>query len=426
MPRLRAIPAPVACRRCACWSSTTTTRSSTTSCSTSVSSARSRSSTATTPSPSTSCARSSPTPCSCRRARAVPTNPATSACRSTPSAPSAKRASRCSACASATSASARSSAAQVVRAPHVMHGKTSQITHDGRGVFAGLPRPFTATRYHSLVVERESVPDVLEISAESEDGLVMGLRHRELPIEGVQFHPESILTEAGHSLLGNFLGVVRVTTPRAGAARPAHHDREAVVDERGQRRRRRAPVPRADPARSRAITSPRRCRKLPANGAWRWRVSSGSGPRVAHRRRSGHSAHRGSRGRHNSAPTSINASSRSRPRSGRPMRTVAASAGAFREPRAADPLDDPTDVHLDRRYVDVVGLGHDRGRGVAPDAGQLASGRRATRGRAARPRCRTSGAPGAGTRAGPTPSITAPGPASAMAVGVGKRARKSS
>jgi len=97
----------------------------------------------------------------------------------------------------------------VVRAPHVMHGKTSTITHDGRGVFTGLPNPFTATRYHSLVVERDSVPDVLEITAESEDGLVMGLRHREFPIEGVQFHPESILTESGHDLLGNFLSLVR-------------------------------------------------------------------------------------------------------------------------------------------------------------------------------------------------------------------------
>ena len=97
----------------------------------------------------------------------------------------------------------------VVRAPHVMHGKTSTITHDGRGVFTGLPNPFTATRYHSLVVERDTVPDVLEITAESEDGLVMGLRHREFPIEGVQFHPESILTESGHDLLGNFLSLVR-------------------------------------------------------------------------------------------------------------------------------------------------------------------------------------------------------------------------
>ena len=93
----------------------------------------------------------------------------------------------------------------VVRAPRVMHGKTSEITHDGQGVFAGVSSPFTATRYHSLVVERDSVPDVLEITAESEDGLVMGLRHREQPIEGVQFHPESILTEHGHDLLRNWL-----------------------------------------------------------------------------------------------------------------------------------------------------------------------------------------------------------------------------
>ena len=93
----------------------------------------------------------------------------------------------------------------VVRAPHVMHGKTSTITHDGRGVFAGVPSPFTATRYHSLVVDRASVPAALEVTAESEDGLVMGLRHRDLPIEGVQFHPESILTESGHDLLRNFL-----------------------------------------------------------------------------------------------------------------------------------------------------------------------------------------------------------------------------
>ena len=99
---------------------------------------------------------------------------------------------------------------RVERAPHVMHGKTSEITHDGRGVFVGVPSPFTATRYHSLVVARDSVPDVLEVTAESEDGLVMGLRHRELPIEGVQFHPESILTESGHDLLRNFLAGVPV------------------------------------------------------------------------------------------------------------------------------------------------------------------------------------------------------------------------
>jgi anthranilate synthase component II len=93
----------------------------------------------------------------------------------------------------------------VVRAPRVMHGKTSEVRHNGTGVFRGLPNPITATRYHSLVVERDSVPEVLEITAESEEGLVMGLRHREFPIEGVQFHPESILTDSGHALLANFL-----------------------------------------------------------------------------------------------------------------------------------------------------------------------------------------------------------------------------
>ena len=98
----------------------------------------------------------------------------------------------------------------VIRAPKVMHGKTSEISHNGQGVFAGLPNPFTATRYHSLIVQRKSVPDCLEITAESEDGLVMGLRHREYPIEGVQFHPESILTNSGHELLKNFLGQVAV------------------------------------------------------------------------------------------------------------------------------------------------------------------------------------------------------------------------
>jgi anthranilate synthase/aminodeoxychorismate synthase-like glutamine amidotransferase len=93
----------------------------------------------------------------------------------------------------------------VVRAPQIMHGKTSLISHGGLGVFAGLPDPFEATRYHSLVVERSSIPDVLEITAQTEDGLVMGLRHREFDVEGVQFHPESILTVGGHQLVGNFL-----------------------------------------------------------------------------------------------------------------------------------------------------------------------------------------------------------------------------
>ena len=100
--------------------------------------------------------------------------------------------------------------AEVVRAPSVMHGKTSEIRHSSVGVFAGLSVPFTATRYHSLVVERTTIAAPLEITAESEDGLVMGLRHTELPIEGVQFHPESILTEGGHDLLRNFLSRARV------------------------------------------------------------------------------------------------------------------------------------------------------------------------------------------------------------------------
>ncbi|MCP9926699.1 aminodeoxychorismate/anthranilate synthase component II [Cyanobium sp. CH-040] len=95
---------------------------------------------------------------------------------------------------------------RVVRAAELMHGKTSPVHHSGQGVFAGLPDPLTATRYHSLIAERESLPDCLEITAWLEDGTIMGLRHRQLPhIEGVQFHPESVLTEAGHQLLANFL-----------------------------------------------------------------------------------------------------------------------------------------------------------------------------------------------------------------------------
>ncbi len=92
----------------------------------------------------------------------------------------------------------------VVRAPSLMHGKTSPIDHEGKGVFEGLPSPLTATRYHSLVIDPASMPDCLEVTATC-DGIVMGVRHRTLPIEGVQFHPESILTAAGHDLLRNFL-----------------------------------------------------------------------------------------------------------------------------------------------------------------------------------------------------------------------------
>jgi anthranilate synthase component II len=94
---------------------------------------------------------------------------------------------------------------RIVRAPRLMHGKVSMIAHDSAGVFAGLPNPFQATRYHSLIVERSSLPSELEITAEA-DGLVMGVRHRSLPVEGVQFHPESILTPTGNDLLANFLG----------------------------------------------------------------------------------------------------------------------------------------------------------------------------------------------------------------------------
>jgi anthranilate synthase component 2 len=95
---------------------------------------------------------------------------------------------------------------EIVTAPHVMHGKTSEIHHDGQGLFAGLPNPFVATRYHSLVVRPESVPAEMEVTATSTDGVVMGLRHRTLRIEGVQFHPESVLTASGPALLANFLG----------------------------------------------------------------------------------------------------------------------------------------------------------------------------------------------------------------------------
>lgn len=92
----------------------------------------------------------------------------------------------------------------VVRAPAVMHGKTSAISHTGKGVFTGISNPLEATRYHSLIVERESLPDSLEITAETDDGTIMGLKHKQYRIEGVQFHPESILTKEGHSILRNF------------------------------------------------------------------------------------------------------------------------------------------------------------------------------------------------------------------------------
>ncbi len=95
--------------------------------------------------------------------------------------------------------------ATVSRAPELLHGKTSVVNHNGKGVMTNLPSPFIATRYHSLAVERETVPDELEITGETESGVIMALRHKSLPIEGVQFHPESVLTEHGHKMLANFL-----------------------------------------------------------------------------------------------------------------------------------------------------------------------------------------------------------------------------
>ncbi|MCM3631351.1 aminodeoxychorismate/anthranilate synthase component II [Paenibacillus glycanilyticus] len=101
----------------------------------------------------------------------------------------------------------------VVRAEKLMHGKTSEILHDGKTIFEGIPSPYTATRYHSLIVKRETLPDCLEITAETAEGEIMGLRHKEYAIEGVQFHPESIITQHGHAMLRNFLKL------HAGAAR---------------------------------------------------------------------------------------------------------------------------------------------------------------------------------------------------------------
>ncbi len=103
----------------------------------------------------------------------------------------------------------------VVRADMLMHGKTSMIYHDGKTIYKDLPNPFVATRYHSLIVKRKTLPDCLEVSAETNDGVIMGLRHREFLVEGVQFHPESILTEVGKDLLRNFLRLMR---ERGGAA----------------------------------------------------------------------------------------------------------------------------------------------------------------------------------------------------------------
>jgi anthranilate synthase component II len=109
---------------------------------------------------------------------------------------------------------------KVVRAPLPMHGKLSRMHHKGTGVMKGLANPFEATRYHSLLVERASLPDCLEVNAETEDGLIMGFRHRELPIHGVQFHPESIASQSGHDLLGNFLSLATAGRLPSGQPKP--------------------------------------------------------------------------------------------------------------------------------------------------------------------------------------------------------------
>lgn len=111
--------------------------------------------------------------------------------------------------------------AKTVHAGEIMHGKTSMIEHDGKGVFAGLPQPFEAIRYHSLALDPDSIPDELEVTARSESGVIMGIRHRTLGIEGVQFHPESIMTKNGHHLLANFLGVELPEALRVTAEVPA-------------------------------------------------------------------------------------------------------------------------------------------------------------------------------------------------------------
>ncbi len=113
----------------------------------------------------------------------------------------------------------------VDRAPELLHGKTSQVLHSGAGVLAGLPSPFTATRYHSLTVLPETVPDVFEVTAQTESGIVMGMRHRELPIEGVQFHPESVLTESGHRMLANWMALAGHPVPEHRVAELEHATR---------------------------------------------------------------------------------------------------------------------------------------------------------------------------------------------------------
>ena len=154
------------------------------------------------------------------RARAIPTSAGISL--DAVARVRAHAARRCSASASATSRSAQAFGGRIVRARRIMHGKVSPIKHDGRGVFAGLPSPFEATRYHSLVIDEASLPAVLEVTARTADGEIMGVRHRELPIEGVQFHPESILTAQGKALLAQ---LPRRAAPAGGGVSLRARDR---------------------------------------------------------------------------------------------------------------------------------------------------------------------------------------------------------
>lgn len=119
---------------------------------------------------------------------------------------------------------------QIVRAGRLMHGKTSTISHDGKTIYRDLPNPFTATRYHSLIVDEETLPDCLEVTARSETGELMGLRHRQLPVEGVQFHPESILTTAGKQLLRNFLAIGRSARTRGKIERVSQDNNNYIFE----------------------------------------------------------------------------------------------------------------------------------------------------------------------------------------------------
>ena len=121
----------------------------------------------------------------------------------------------------------------VGRAPELLHGKTSQVFHDGRGVFTGLPSPFTATRYHSLALDPDTVPDALEVSAWTQSGIIMAIRHRELPVESVQFHPESVLTQGGYQMLANWLAVCGDAGAPARAAGGGRTERARAAERAG-------------------------------------------------------------------------------------------------------------------------------------------------------------------------------------------------